>query len=59
METDRWCFLCTDCGYGREYSREWQADQAASNHRSDYPDHTTVKHYGTLEEIHITQPART
>lgn len=50
----KWCFLCADCGYGREYEKEYQADQSAAAHRSDYPSHTTVKHFGELEEIHLT-----
>ena len=57
-QTAKWCFVCRDCGYGREYPKEYQADQSAANHRQDFPGHTTVKHYGKLEEIHITKPAR-
>ena len=54
---EKWCFLCMDCGYGREYPREYQADNSAEMHRRDYVGHATVKHYGRLEEIHITNKA--
>ena len=54
----KWCFLCCDCGYGREYHKEQQCDQASNKHRDDFPSHNAVKHFGKLEEIHITKPAR-